>query len=279
MKLSTLRSALFHSALLAVAVAASSCGKDASLSAPSQPQPSSGLTRQAADDLARQFAATMARQGGLPLTRLGGTTVQEIATGRAPQRLLANPGVENRTDEGSFSWAFSIKFFDASGNPQQMFVPGSTARAEIMARARGSLSTAEHQASVGVYRLLDVRGLLPDETELLVNGAANDTADASFEASDGSASRSYHFLGRGALVDVRQLKDERVNPYPLGGQARWNVNVDAFADDAEGPREAHYQASVVITFNGTRHPEIEISESYRYSMDLETGEITPLPPA
>jgi hypothetical protein len=120
---------------------------------------------------------------------------------------------------------------------------------------------------------------LPAETELLINGAANDTADAAFAASDGSASRSYHFLGGGALTDVRQLKDQNVNPYPLSGTARWNVNVDAASHDAEGTREAHYQATVKITFNGTRHPVIEISESYRYSMDLETGEVTPLPPA
>lgn len=277
MKLSTLKSAVFRTALLAVAVATSSCSKDASLSGPSQP--TAQLTPQAATDVARQFASTMANQGGLPLTRLGDTNLQELSTGHAPRRLMLSSGVENRADEGSFSWSFSIKFFDGSGNLQPIFLLGSTARAEVMARAHGSLTTAEHQATVGVYRLLDVRGLLPAETELLINGAANDTADAAFTASDGSASRSYHFLGGGALTDVRQLKDQNVNPYPLSGTARWNVNIDASAHDAEGTREAHYQATVLITFNGTRHPVIEISESYRYSMDLETGEVTPLPPA
>jgi hypothetical protein len=76
---------------------------------------------------------------------------------------------------------------------------------------------------------------------------------------------------------ARIAKDESEDPYPLSGAARWAVEVDASSRNAGGTDEAHYQATALITFNGTRYPTIEVSESFRYPMDLRTGEIQRLP--
>ena len=180
-------------------------------------------------------------------------------------------------DEGSFTWSYVLTFYDANGNAQAAYDPQTTAQVKVVARAHGSITTAEQRATVGVFRQLDVRGLLPAETEITIDGAANDTADCAFAASDGSASRTYHFLGLGALTDVWQMKDQSVNPYPLGGTARWDVAIDATSDDSGGAHEVHYEATVLVTFNGTKHPTIEISEHYRYQMDLETGQVQRIP--
>jgi hypothetical protein len=260
-------------ASLLVVLSVSGCGRSAAPTTPRAMGPS-GLTQQAANDLARQFGATLSRQG-LPLDRVGSTSLVALARGTAPD--LRRSGPMAVTDEGGFAWSLSVTFFDAAGVPQLAYVPGVTARVVVVARARGNLVTAEHRAFVGLHRRLDVQGLLPVEEVLLINGAAHDTADCEFQARDGSASRSYHLLAAGALNDVRKLKDESVNPWPLSGTARWEVQVDAFVEDERGAREAHYQATVLVTFNGTRHPVIEINERWRYRMDLETGEVERLP--
>ncbi len=259
------------SALLALVIITAGCGKDATLTAPSQ---NSGLSQQAADDVARHFAGSLS-QGAVPLNRIGSADLAAIARGEV--RLDPSGRAYRTTDEGSFTWSFSVRFFDADGNEQASFDPLTTARMSVVARARGSLTTAEHQATIGVHRALDIDGLLPTETTLEIDGAANDTADAAFEARDGSASRSYHLLGAGALTDVMQLKDSSVNPYPLSGTARWEVEIDAAETDQDGTREAHYEVTVLVTFNGTRNPTIEIDGNFRYSMDLVTGEIRRLP--
>jgi hypothetical protein len=265
---------LLVSTSLAVALVATGCGRSTSPSAPTSGT-TSELTQQAADDIARQFSSSLARQGGIPIDRVGATSLTSVATGQAAE--LRRSGAARIHDEGGFSWWFSITFFDAAGSEQSFYDPATTARARVHARARGHLITAEHQAAVGVERLLDVQGLLPTETTLEIDGAAHDTADCSFEALDGSAEREYHLLAAGALVDVRQLKDSSVNPYPLSGKARWDVAVDALERDDHGTREAHLDVTVTITFNGTRHPTIEIDSRYRYSGDLETGEVHRLP--
>jgi len=267
---SRFRSLLFVLVGLTSVALATGCGKKA---APNAPAPQSQITQQAADDLAGQFALTLSRQNGIPLSRVGSTSLQDIARGRAPQTLLQGNGATKTSDEGSFSWSFSLHFFDADGNELPTFDPVTTAEVKVHAQAHGSFTSAERQATVGVERSLDVHGLLPDETTLTIDGAANDTSDCAFTASDGSASRSYHALGAGALTDVKQLKDDSVNPYPLSGTAHWEVTIDATSTDAEGTHEAHYHATVLVTFNGTKHPTIEISETYRYEMDLETGQV------
>jgi len=269
------RSRSIASVLAAAVLIASiaGCGsKD--LPTSSRPNERDALTARASKDIAAHFAASLSRQKGVPIDRLGGTSLQVVAdAARAPQPLRS--GVV--TDEGGFSWSLSITFFDADGNPQSGYIHGETSRLTADARARGHLTTAEHQASIGVRRFLDVRGLLPSETELHVDGATNDTANAAFAALDGSASRRYDVLAAGSLEDVRQLKDASQNPYPLSGVLRWQVAADAFEQTPEGTKEAHYDAQVKVAFNGTRYPTIEVQKTWRYQMDLETGEITELP--
>lgn len=264
-------------ALLALAITASGCGKGAAPSAPTPPAGSAPMSQQAADDIALQFATTMSRQQGVPFSRLGSTNLSAIAQARVSPPLLGRSGALTRQDEGSLSWSLVLTFYDAAGNVQPTYDPVTTARLVVHAKVRGSLTTAEHQAFISSDRRLDVIGLLPMETTLEIDGTARDTADCSFAAADGSASRSYHLLGTGDLVDIRQLKDESVNPYPLSGTARWALVVDAMSQDASGTQEAHYQATVLVTFNGTRYPTIEVSESFRYRMDLETGTVERLP--
>jgi hypothetical protein len=253
--------------LIALTLGLTGCGRDAT---PNAPASSSAVTRQAADDLARHFAGTLS-QGGVPLDRVGATSLGAIARGGA---FALSPAKGLRlTDEIGFSWSLSVTFMDATGAEQTTYDPETTARMSVVARARGHLSSAEHNASLGIYRALQVDGLLPTETTLELDGSAADTADCSFEARDGSASREYHLLASGALADVRQYKDESVNPYPLSGTASWQVQVDARAEDAQGVHTAHYDATVRVTFNGTRYPTIEVDEHHTYTFDLVTGEV------
>jgi len=257
-------------ALLVLSIGSASCSKDTTPNAPR----SSQVSRQAADDIAVYFGATLS-QDGVPLSRVGATNLQTIARGGA--FALAPSKLHRLTDEVGFSWSFTVTFFDAAGAEQATYDPGTTARMGVVARARGRVSTAEQQASIGIHRALEVNGLLPTEATLEIDGSSADTADCAFEAGDGSASREYHLLSSGALTDVRQSKDEINFPYPLSGTARWEVAIDARVEDAEGTRTAHYDATVLVTFNGTRFPTIEVDEHYTYTVDLDTGEIRRLP--
>jgi hypothetical protein len=264
-------------AALVLALAAAGCGKNAASSGSSTTSPNPPLSAQAADDIALQFATTLSRQHGVPLSQVGTTSLAALARGEGSATALRRARVESIQTEGGLTWSVVVRFFDAAGNEQPIYNPATTARVVVHAKVRGTLASPEHHAFIGSDRMLDVAGLLPTETTLEIDGAANDTADAAFDAANGSASRHYHLVGAGALTDVRQLKDPAVNPYPLSGTARWAIIVDASSTDHNGTTDAHYDATVLVTFNGTRYPTIEVSEHFRYQMDLETGAIERLP--
>ena len=79
--------------------------------------------------------------------------------------------------------------------------------------------------------------------------------------------------GDGSLEHVRLLKDRRQNPYPLSGTARWHLRVDASQRNGDETEEAHYEVTVVVTFNGTAHPTIEVAGQYHYRANLESGAV------
>jgi hypothetical protein len=256
-----------------LAFLAAACGKSASPLTPASTS-STSVPPAVADDVARQFGAALSRQGGLALTDVGSTTIEELASTKAPS-WAGKTGPAHVETEGSFTWSSAVTFYDAAGNLQQTFDPITTHRMNVHARAHGELIAAHHRAMVGTDRVLDVTGLLPADTELFLDGAVNDTADCAFESADGLQARHVRMEGDGALEDVRLLKDRRQNPYPLSGTARWHLRVDASAREGDDTDEAHYEVTVVVTFNGTAYPTIEVAERYRYRLNLETGEVEP----
>lgn len=247
------------------------CGKSASPLGPSNTT-SNSVPPEVADDVARQFGAVLSRQSGLALSDVGSTTVEGLASTKAPA-WAGKAGPAHVETEGNFSWSVAVTFYDAAGNPQQTFDPNTTHRMNVHARAHGTLVAEHHQAMVGTDRMLDVTGLLPADTELLVDGAVRDTADCAFESEDGNEARQVRMEGDGSLEDVRLLKDRRQNPYPLSGTARWHLRVDASQRTGEETEEAHYEVTVVVTFNGTAHPTIEVNGQYRYRANLESGAV------
>src|SRR5262249_37635098 len=180
--------------VLVIAIA-TGCGHNAAPTAavPQDTRP----TPQVARDLAQNVSTTLSRDRGVPIDQVGTTRLEAAAQGRADAvRALRSA---TALDERNLSWSLTVVFYDADGHEQLTFVPGVTARATIHANVRGSLSSAEHTASVGIERMLDVSGLLPAETELHIDGAAHDTAHCAFEAQDGSAARRYDLLSQGSL--------------------------------------------------------------------------------
>jgi hypothetical protein len=262
--------------LLVLALVAPGCGKDATpATAPKAPASPAPLTAQSAGDLARIVGASLAGQGSVPFTRLGNSALSAAARGEAPELKTSRTG--SLQDEGGSSWWFSVSWFDAAGNEQARFDSATTARMRALVRARGNLDAAGFHAAFGTARELDVTGLLPAETTIEIDGATDDTSRCSLASDDGTQLRRYDVVSDGRLVDVRQLKDETVNPYPLSGRAEWQVTAEALAVDGENRVEVRYQARVVITFNGTAHPTVVIDGTYRYRLNLDTGAIEPLP--
>jgi hypothetical protein len=261
-------------AMFGVALAASGCGKDAAPTSPARSVSTTSVTAEVAQDVAAQFGKSMANQGGVPMTNVGTTSFQDIAADQAPS-IRGNSPLNSR--DGSFSSSFTVRFFDANGTEQPTFINGETASLSVVAMAHGELVSDQFHSDFGTLRTLDVTGLLPVDTTITINGALNDTANCVFMARDSSASREYHLLANGTLVDVVVDKNKRRHPFPLSGTATWMASVDRMKTNSEGTKSSHFEVSVVVTFNGTRHPNITVNKTFHFQTDLETGQVTRTP--
>jgi hypothetical protein len=257
-------------AAAALLITLAGCGKGS----PTQPI-ANAQAQQDADDAAQQVALSMAQDnGGATAVDAPGALLQS-GTGAAP--LGSSPGVASSSDTtftaGHITWSVSRSFFDAIGNEQTAFDPITTVRMLAAARGVGSIETASDTASFGSAGHLDVRGLATAQDTVITNAARNDTLQCAFTPRFRPGRVHSYVEGSGTLTDVAQLRPVSSNPWPLSGTATWALKVDRLRTSDRGTVTRHFETLVIVTFNGTRFPDVEVTGGFRYKIDLKTGAI------
>ena len=74
---------------------------------------------------------------------------------------------------------------------------------------------------------------------------------------------------------VRRLKNAGpTNGWPLSGTVTYVVSADRLRSNNRADVEAHFDATVVVTFDGTSQPLIVVNGAWRYRWNMVTGAIT-----
>ena len=227
--------------------------------------------QQTADDIAVQVGASASAEGGGLMTEIEGTN-SAVPMASRPVTFFGVAASDTTFARGPFTITLDRTFYDVDDIMLQQWDP-SAVRAVIDSWVRGAVTGLRYQATVGRTGVLNVNGLAAAVDTLLFDGTATDTTDARFTSLDGLRTVDVHVLATRVLASVRALKNRSVNPWPLSGTATWTVSVDKFANGPRGGIEAHYQAVVVMTFDGTRVADVEVNGRYHYHLDLQTGDV------
>lgn len=260
-----LRSALrSFSLLLTMLLLASGCGDESS----TNPQLDE---REAADDLATQAAAAAA-------TATGGFGFEMEATSAAFRSNIAKgtpPSVAADTTItlGNLTFTFHSTFYDAQNDPLPGYSPLAV-RLEVATRATGSISTLRYAATLGRTASHEVQGIHVLADTLEFDGAAQDTAQCEFHSLVGDRQRYFFARGSRTVQDVRLLKDRFVNPWPLSGRVTWVLVTDRLRSNNRRDVEFQIDGVAVLTFDGTQTPELLVNGTFRYRVNLLTGELT-----
>ncbi len=258
---------LLAAALAALAALPAGCGK-------SPTSPSGGMTQTTADDMATQVGSGMATDDGGVLS-----TVWVAGSGSsafAPQGGLSTmaTAAETTFTVGGITYTLSRTFYDAGDNVMAGFDPILTARVHATSRATGAIATQRFTATVGRSGWLDVRGVSALAETLAVDGASYDTCQSSFRSLDGLRTRYFYMVASCSLAALRWLKPPANAPWPLSGTATWTIRADRLRSNNRADIEAHFEAVVVVTFNGTQYADLEVTGGWRYRLDLKTGAVT-----
>lgn len=227
--------------------------------------------QQASDDIAVQIGAAASADNGGMMTEIEGTS-SAVPMAVQPATIDGVAAADTTFARGPFTITLNRTFYDIDGNALQQWDP-SAVRAVINSWVRGAVTGLRYQATVGRTGILNVNGLAAAVDTLLFDGTATDTTDARYTSLDGLRTVDVHVLATRVLANVRALKNRNVNPWPLSGTATWNVSVDKYATGPAGGIEAHYNAVVVVTFDGTPYADVTVNGRYRYRMNLQTGDV------
>lgn len=260
--------ALVATAALAVA----GCGSDG----PSAPDT---LTQSAADDLALLVAQGLAAGNGGAMTEMAAIAAVvppssglPAGTGMRGTFATAAALAETTFTVGNITYRFTRAFYDAQGAELAGYGP-TAARLRVTSSASGAIVGPRFEGSLGHSGIMDVTGIELESDTLAFQGVADDTAQAAFTSLDQSRTRHVYAEQHRSCQDVRMLRDREANPWPLSGTLTCAMHLEWLRSASRADVEARFQALVVVTFDGTQYPEIEVDAAYRYRVNLNTGDI------
>jgi len=234
--------------------------------------PGGGMTQQTADDLAIQTAANLVVIGGdLELAKNTSNLAPLMGTRTAT---TASTAWDTTIVWGSITYQATRTFYDALDKELPGYGPEAV-RMRWTSRAFGAWEGPRDTASIGHEAILDVRGIEPVKDTLRFDGTCLDTLQNRFRSLDGLRTR-YLFWTSTTVVNAVHVPKLSIpsGGWPVDGTVTWNVSVDRLRSNDRRDVEAHFEATVVVTFDGTAEPEIVVNGAFRYRWNALTGAVT-----
>ena len=174
---------------------------------------------------------------------------------------------------GAITFQLSRRWFDAA-RVEQTVPDATTDSLVVTTRAFGadSTSTARYRVVVGHAGQLRVGGLVATRPIYTIAGGSADTLDSRFTSLSGVTRTFYAWL-IGVATGV-QIPKASPTGYPTTGTVRWVVHAERTRSGDRGNVEKTLDATVTLTFNGTRYPNLVVNATWGYVLDLETGAVT-----
>jgi hypothetical protein len=234
--------------------------------------PGAGFDQQTADDIALQAATSLTVTGGdLELALITAPLAAQAGARQAsPARALWDTTIV----WNGITYEASRTFYDALDNALPGWDPAAV-RLRWTSRAYGTFQGPRDTASVGHDAVLDIRGIELAQDTLTVDGVCRDTLQNRFRSLDGLRTRYFFWVGTTTVNAVDRLKNAGpTNDWPLSGTVTFTVSADRLRSNERTDVEAHFDATVVVTFNGTSTPDLVVNGTWHYRWNMLTGAIT-----
>jgi len=161
----------------------------------------------------------------------------------------------------------TVTFFDVDGVEQPSYDALVTASIHTVLEVTGQVTGDGFDWSMNRTRDMWVTGLEGEETERTWNGSGTEDRSRA-RILEGDAVRTYDLTGTVAVEDVVRGVPRAEHPWPLSGTITRTLVIEV-VNGPDGDRTVN--RTVVITFNGTRYPDLTVNGE-SFVLDLgETG--------
>jgi hypothetical protein len=238
--------------------------------------PDGRLTQDDADDVAFQASLSLASfaaiaEAGASASATSGSAVRPSGS----LALSANgPGFALAQDttwtSGGLTFTLHRTWYSLSGT-EQALPDATTDSVHVTSRVTGTDSTTSRVFTVRDAGTAGIGGLHPSREEWWLNGTQADSLSSRFTALYRPVTRWFYARTHTIISNVRWTKPTTVPTYPSSGTVALSLVATSFRDGSRVDVEKWIWADVVVTFNGTRYPDVTVAELYHYVWDLETG--------
>jgi hypothetical protein len=162
----------------------------------------------------------------------------------------------------------SYAFFDASNTPMEAYDPVQTAAISLLRGVEGTITRevegGSFTGSISHHRDLTVSGLEGMEQKRTWDGEGTSAITRTLVVDD-RGSRSYELDAAVAIdgVEVPTFNNEMLDPWPLAGTITTIVTGTVTVNG----ESRSVTRTVVITFNGTRYPDVTVNGE-SFTLDL-----------
>lgn len=234
--------------------------------------PGGGVDQQTADDIAIQAMTSLTVVGGDVEFAMSTTPLAPQAGAR--QATPARAFWDTTFTWNGITYEASRTFYDAAGGTLPDYGPLAV-RMRWTSRAYGTYQGPRDTASVEHDALLDFRGIEAGEDTVRIDGICRDTLENRFRSLDGLRVRYFFWTSITSVNAVDRLRSAGpTDGWPLGGTVTYVVSADRLRSNNRADVEAHFDATVVVTFNGTHQPDIVVNGTWRYRWNMQTGVVT-----
>ena len=257
-------------ALGLVTVLAAGCGKGTSSTNPSNP-----MTQDAADDIALNTVVALNTAGGdvEGASSSAGASVVQAGDAHARAARMSATQFDTTFVRDSVTFHVTRTWLGVLGDT--LSGPGpSASRLLWTSDASGHWTGERNTAQVGHHGGLTVSGtrpLLALADTVVFNGAAFDTLDNRFRSLDSLRTRHFHWESSLALVQVQWPKG---GSYPASGTVTINASADRYVTNSNVTKDGHWNATIIIIFNGTDTPDLVVNGTWHYHWNLTTNIVT-----
>ena len=210
------------------------------------------------DNLTTEFQASAGAASATPLlgTTLGGTASDTSFT------------------RGAITFQLSRRWFNVA-QVEQTVPDATTDSLVVTTRAFGadSTSTGRYRVVVGHAGQLRVGGLVAARPIYTAAGGAADTLDSRFTSLSGGVTRTFYARLLGIATGI-EIPKASPTGYPTTGTVRWVIHAERTRSGDRGDVEKTLDATVLLTFNGTRYPTLTVNATWGYMLDLDSGAVT-----
>jgi hypothetical protein len=231
--------------------------------------PPNGMTTTEADDIAVQTVASLGVVSGDVQFAIG-TTPPALASAR--QVKPASAQWETTFVANGIQYTASRTFYDASDNLLPGYGP-TAVRLHWTSHASGTYQGPRDTATVTHDAVLDVRGIESGNNIVTFDGGSQDTLQNVFRSLDGLRTRYFLWVSSCNVAAVKVAKAS-TNGWPISGTITFTVSADRLRTNNRADVEAHFDATVVATFNGTNQVAVVVSGAYTYHWNLLTNTIS-----